>query len=74
MTGNVTLPAVATDVLAGRHEAQKIAENLTAAYWLHGRDAGSALYLIKEAHKDLAALADAMGYTISPKVTEENAA
>jgi len=63
----VTLPAEAVAVLAGRHDAANLAEHLTAAYWMHGRDDGTALYLLREAHSDLAKLADAMGYTITPK-------
>ena len=63
----VTLPADAVAVLAGRHDAASLAEHLSAAYWLHGRDDGTALYLLREAHKHLADLADAMGYTITPK-------
>lgn len=70
MTSHVTLPTVDTDVLAGRHEANNIAENLTAAYWLHSHDASTALYLLRGAHRDLAAMADAMGYTLTPKADD----
>ena len=63
----VSLPAEAIAVLAGRSNARELAEHLTAAYWMHGRNDGTALYLLREAHSDLAKLADAMGYTITPK-------
>lgn len=71
MSAPITLPAVATNVLAGRHEARMIAENLYTAYWLHGRDGSTALYLLEKAHDDLAKLADAMGYTLTPKADDE---
>lgn len=62
----VTLPTDPVSVLAGRHEAAMIAAELNAAFWLHGRDNGTALFLLNEAHMHLAQVAKAMGYTITP--------
>lgn len=62
-----SLPAEAVALLAGRSNARDLAEHLVAAYWMHGRNDGTALYLLQEAHRGLADLADAMGYTITPK-------
>lgn len=62
-----TLPADAVDLLRGRHEAAKIAENLHAAYWLHHAKAdGSALMLLQQVHDDFAAMAKQLGYTVTP--------
>ncbi len=74
MTAPMTLPALATDILAGRHEAGLIEAALNSAFWLHGRHNGTALFLLLEAHARFAEMADAMGYTIAPKVPAENAA
>ena len=62
-----SLPENAVAVLAGRFEAQEILQHLSAAFWLHGRDDHTALFLLNKAHENFAALADAMGYTIMPK-------
>lgn len=62
-----SLPAEAIDILNGQTKARDVAEGLFAAYWMHGRENGTALYLLRQAHSDLADLADAMGYTITPK-------
>ena len=66
----VELPETAVEILAGRHEARNMAENLISAYWLHGRAPGTALFLLHTAHDDLHKLADAMGYTLTPKVAD----
>ena len=68
----VSLPAEAVAIIDGHPNARALAEHLIAAYWMHGRNDGTALYLLREAHSDLAKVADAMGYTITPKadVTE----
>ena len=62
-----SLPAEDIAVGVAQTHADGVTENLLAAYWLQGRDDGTALYLLREAHKHLADLADAMGYTITPK-------
>lgn len=63
----MSLPAEAIDILNGQDKARDVAEKLLTAYWMHGRDNGTALYLLQEAHSDLAVLARKMGYTITPK-------
>jgi len=64
------LPESAVDILNGKYEATRVAENLQSAYWLHGRDNSAALLLVNLAHDGLAEMADAMGYTIAPKIKE----
>lgn len=61
-----TLPANYVDILAGRHEADRISENLHAAFWVYGHDGDTALFLLNAAHREFAALAAKMGYTITP--------
>lgn len=60
------LPENSTDVLAGRYEAEQINARLNAAFWLHGRDNATALFLLNEAHAEFAKLASEMGYTLVP--------
>ena len=74
MSRPTTLPATAVEILAGQHEASYIAEHLIAAYWLHGRDNGTSLFILQDVHNHLADLADAMGYTLTPKVAEASEA
>lgn len=62
-----SLPTEAVAVLAGQSKAKDISEGLFAAFWMHGRDDLTALYLLQQAHSDFADLADAMGYTIARK-------
>jgi hypothetical protein len=62
-----TLPAKAIDLLSGIGPALDISQALHVAYWMHGRDDGCALHHWDWAHEQLAALADALGYTIAPK-------
>ena len=64
------IPQNASDILAGCHHADLIGKDLHAAYWLHGRSDDSALFLLNKAHESLAALATAMGYSITPLVAE----
>lgn len=63
----VTLPAEGIAVGTAQAHAAGVTENLHAAYWLQGRDDVAALFLLQRAHSSLAKLADAMGYTITPK-------
>lgn len=73
---NRQLPATTVEVLKGCHSAEQISQRLNAAYWLHGRDDATALFLLEKAHDEFDALADALGYTIAPKApasTEEAA-
>lgn len=63
----ILLPAKSVDLLAGKHEAIHIAQNTQAAFWLHGRDNATALFLMHAIHKDFAAMAEALGYTITRK-------
>ena len=65
---DITLPAEKIVFLQGREAANLIQQNLTAAYWLMGRDDDTAIYKMTAAHGDFAKLADAMGYTIARKV------
>jgi hypothetical protein len=44
-----------------------IAEKSVIAYWMHGRDDDTALYHYKSMHEYLHELADALGYTLTPK-------
>jgi hypothetical protein len=67
----ITLPEDKASILSGRHAASGLSENLHAAYWLAGRDDDTALYLLKAAHESLASLADAMGYTLTPKASTD---
>lgn len=64
---NIKLPEVQTDLLKGHHPAQMIAEKSVIAYWMHGRDDDTALYHYKSVHEYLHELADALGYTLTPK-------
>jgi len=66
MTAAVALPTEAVTILAGRQKAFQIGEALHTAYWMHGRDSGTAHYLLNEAHKALHTLAAEMGYTLVP--------
>lgn len=63
----ISLPKDAVTVLAGRHAAQQISDNISAAYWLHGRDSATAAFLWGHVHDEFAQLADALGYTIARK-------
>jgi hypothetical protein len=64
---NIKLPEDKTKVLEGHHPAEQVAESLIVAYWLHTRDDGTALYHLKSAHESMHRLADALGYTLTPK-------
>ena len=66
MNAAISLPKEAVAVLAGRQTAFQIGETLHTAYWLHGRDSGTAHYMLNEAHKALHTLAAEMGYTLVP--------
>jgi hypothetical protein len=70
MGHHITLPAEPIDMMAGRFEAESIVKDLYAAYWLRGREDETALFLFQKAHQEFAAMADAMGYTITPKAAE----
>ena len=63
----VTLPAEGITVGTAQAHAAGVTDSLLAAYWLQGRDDVAALLLLQRAHSSLAKLADAMGYTITPK-------
>lgn len=64
----IELPKNAVDILSGKTTAaHSIVENIAAAYWMHGRDNGAALFLWNSVHTDFAQLADALGYTITRK-------
>lgn len=63
----VTLPAEGIAVGVAQVHAAGVTDSLLAAYWLQGRDDVAALFLLQCAHSSLAKLADAMGYTITPK-------
>lgn len=67
----ITLPADKIDITAGQYEAEQIAKTLHAAYWMQGRADDAALYLLTEAHKQFAQMADAMGYTIARKTSKQ---
>ena len=71
MTKHITLPAVATDILAGRSDATMIRDAIFVAYWMHDRDTDAALFHLRMAHEALANLADTFGYTITPKVSPD---
>jgi hypothetical protein len=60
------LPENPVELLNGRHEADRISANLNTAFWMHGRDDDTARFLLYEAHKEFAALAEALGYAITP--------
>ena len=67
----IELPKNAVDILRDKTAAaHSIVENITAAYWLHGRDNGAAQFLWNNVHTDFARLADALGYTIARKADE----
>lgn len=66
-----TLPKNSTDLLNGHHNAQLIAEACSVAFWLHGRDDGSALFNMNKIHEQFAALADALGYDVYERVGGE---
>lgn len=64
----IELPKNAVDIISGKTSAaHAIVENITAAYWMHGRDNDTALFLWNNVHTDFAQLADALGYTITRK-------
>lgn len=54
-------------MLKGRHHAQLIACTSEAAFWLHGRDNSTALYLLKQVHSYFREMADALGYDVTPR-------
>jgi hypothetical protein len=58
-----------TDILKGRHQAQEIAQLMTAAYWSTVKD-GHRNFLVKQVHVEFAKLAEALGYRVE-KITEE---
>lgn len=60
----LALPADPVTLLDGRHPSREIADCLHLAYWLHGRDNGTALYHLTQAHEQLHKLAAALGYTV----------
>jgi len=62
-----SLPAEDIAVGTAQTHADGVTDSLLAAYWLQGRDDVAALLLLQRAHSSLAKLADAMGYTITPK-------
>jgi hypothetical protein len=74
MSRPTTLPETSVEILTGRNEARNLAESLTVAYWLHERDNDTALFMLHAAHDDLHELAEAMGYTLTPKVAEASEA
>lgn len=63
----IELPKNAVDILSGKTSAHHMAESIAAAYWLHGRDNDTALFLWKNVHTEFAQVADALGYTIARK-------
>lgn len=63
----IELPKNAVDILSGKTAAHRMVENIAAAYWMHGRDNDTALFLWNIVHTDFAQLADALGYTIARK-------
>ena len=64
------LPENPVELLNGRHEADRISENLHAAFWMHGDNGDTALFLLNAAHREFAALAAKMGYTLTPIAQE----
>lgn len=64
------LPKNAVDLLAGIGRGDEIAKALHTAYWMHGRNNGTALHHWNWAHQKFAELAEALGYTIAPKPTK----
>lgn len=64
----IKLPTQATDMLKGRHQAELIAGATNAAYWMHGRDNHTALYLLKQVHSYFREMADALGYDVTPRL------
>lgn len=58
-----------TDILKGRHQAQEIAQLMTAAYWSTPKD-GHRNFLVKQVHVEFAELAEALGYRVE-KIEEE---
>jgi hypothetical protein len=63
----ITLPAQATDMLNGKHHAQLIAYASDAAFWLHGRDDSTALFLLNQVHSYFREMADELGYDVTPR-------
>ena len=63
----IKLPTQATDMLKGRHQAELIAGATNAAYWMHGRDNDTALYLLTQVHNHFRAMADELGYDVTPR-------
>jgi len=64
---DITLPDNAADLVTCRSYAQSLASHLSAAYWMIGRDDGTAAFLVAQARDDFAKIAAAMGYTIARK-------
>jgi len=58
-----------TDILKGRHQAQEIAQLMTAAYWSPPKG-GHGDFLVKQVHVEFAKLAEALGYRIE-KIEEQ---
>jgi len=64
---DIKLPEDQIELLDGHRPAGQIVEHLMIAYWMHGRDEGTALYHLKGAHGEMHRLAEALGYTLTPK-------
>ena len=65
---DIKLPEDTIKLLDGHHPAGQIAESLIVAYWLrNSHDDSAALYHLKSAHESMHRLADALGYTLTPK-------
>ena len=63
----ITLPQLAEDMLKGRHHAQRIACTIEAAFWMHGRDDSTALFLLNQVHGDFREMANELGYDVTPR-------
>ena len=63
----LTLPENNVDCLNGRGYAQTLAERAACAFWLHGKDDDTALFLLNSVHEEFAKLADALGYDVTPR-------
>lgn len=66
----ISLPHDKLDLYAARYHAASAAEHLFAAYWAVDRDDDTARYLLAEAHRQFAQMADILGYTVTQTADE----
>lgn len=62
-----TLPTRSEDMLNAKHHAQLIASTSEAAFWMHGRNDATALFLLNQVHGYFREMANKLGYDVAPR-------